>query len=108
VRGRIRWTREAMEKARDDLAPLASEEFLRNAPFTHISLIFRYGSKAGLPEIERIRNGELQMSVEVDMSASAGKSLEALTAEYRSLALKALVLVAGRFGLDGSHLSAPR
>lgn len=104
VKGSVRNGGKAMVATCDDLEQqLDRTGFLINAPFEVISLILRYGTKWGDPEVGRINraHSELEVAVEVPMAEIRMLELAELTKVVKTVTLQALVAVASKYGLDG-------
>ena len=114
VVGNVRNAGEAMVAVCDELDPILAESgWFPFAPFKYVSLIIRYGDKIDLnPEFQPIikKYGELPIAVELkveDIRAVHRDKIK-LVNLFRQVALKALLAVAGKYGLPKSPIEEYR
>jgi hypothetical protein len=104
VPGRVRHSASAATEVRDEVeAMMVQHGFLTGAPFEWIGLILRYGHyNAEAPELESInvKDGDLPVSIELDMHELQGVSKEQVRRQFREATLKAIVEVGKKYGLS--------
>lgn len=88
----------------DELEPMFEQTgFLNDAPFKVVSLILRYGTKWGEPNLGKInkRHSELEVSVDLPMAELRIMDEASLNVVVKKAALEALVATAQKYDLDG-------
>jgi hypothetical protein len=106
VRGTVRNAGKAMVAACDGLeAGFEQTAFLGDAPFKVVSIILRFGTEWGEPDLGRVnkRHSELEAGIELPLAEIRMMDESALSGVFRNAALKILVAVADKYELDGSY-----
>jgi hypothetical protein len=100
----------AANRVRDELeAEVINSGFLKDAPFSWIGLIIRYGLKdEEIPHYETVDrvDGELPMAIEIDVHWLLGASEEEMARVYRETTLRALVHAGEKYNLPVSRLKS--
>lgn len=93
----------------DELEPhLERNEFLANAPFKTVSLIFRFGSRDNLDtQIKPInsRFNELPAAIEFDLYRLKQLQMHELLCEFRQTAIEALIDISANLDLPFEFLN---
>jgi hypothetical protein len=104
VKGSVRNGGRAMVAVCDELEPEFEQTgFLSDAPFKVVSLVLRYGTKWGEPDLGKInkRHSELEVGIELPISELRIMDEASLNAVVKKAALEALVATAQKYDLDG-------
>ena len=104
VKGSVRNGGKAMVAVCDEFEPAFEQTgFLDGAPFKVVSLVLRYGTKWGAPDLGKInkRHSELEVGIELPMSEIRVMDEASLAAVFRKATLEALVAIAQKYDLDG-------
>jgi len=86
----------------DEFEPyFLSNKLLEKTPFQVVSLIIRYGSKCGEPEIGKINKlySELEVSVELPMEEVRKLKYDDLRECFRNATLDSLIAIAKKYDL---------
>ena len=104
VKGSVRHDGKAMVAVCDELESVFEKsKFLDDAPFKVISLILRYGTCWGDPDLGKINKkySELEIGIELPMSEIRTMDEAILVNVIRESTLKSLLAVSQKYGLDG-------
>lgn len=104
VKGSVRYGGAAMVRVCDELEPEFNRtKFLDPAPFKAVSLVLRYGTKWGMPDVGKVNNrhSELEVGIEIPMSEIRSMDQGRLVSIVKKATLQALLAIAEKYGLDG-------